>query len=227
MPFTSLTEASNMSFATKNILEALKNVKAKSKKRKFTQAIELVINLQNIDPKKAENRIDEQVELPHNLGKETKICVIASGEMALKARKAGADLIIERDELGALMSDKTKQKALAKAYAFFIAEAPLMPLVGRSLGSVLGPRGKMPTPVPPNADIKDQIKKHRKKVRLRMRTQPVLHCRVGTEDMADEETVENIQAVVKAVETKLKRGFRNIRSIHLKATMSPPVKIGK
>lgn len=216
-----------MSFTNKNILEALKNVKAKAKKRKFTQAIELVISLQDIDPKKAENRISEQVELPHALGKETKICVIASGEMALKARKADVDLVIERDDLGALMGDKKKQKALANAYAFFIAEAPLMPLVGRSLGSVLGPRGKMPTPVPPNADIEDEIKKHRKKVRLRMRTQPVLQCRVGTEDMADEETVENIQAVVQAVVRKLKKGVRNIRSIHLKATMSPPVKIGK
>ena len=216
-----------MSFANKNILKALKNVKATAKKRNFTQAIELVISLQDIDPKKAENRISEQVELPYALGKETKICVIASGEMALKARKADADLVIERDDLGALLSDKKKQKALANAYAFFIAEAPLMPLVGRSLGSVLGPRGKMPTPVPPNADIEDQIKRHRKKVRLRMRTQPILQCRVGTEDMADEETVENIQAVVQTVVRKLKKGVRNIRSIHLKATMSPPVKIRK
>jgi large subunit ribosomal protein L1 len=216
-----------MSFTNKNILKALKNVKATAKKRNFTQAIELVISLQDIDPKKAENRISEQVELPYALGKETKICVIASGEMALKARKADADLVIESDDLGALMGDKKKQKALAKAYAFFIAEAPLMPLVGRSLGSVLGPRGKMPTPVPPNADIEDQIKRHRKTVRLRMRNQPILQCRIGTEDMTDEETVENIQAIVQALVRKLKKGVRNIRSIHLKATMSPPVKIGK
>ena len=82
--------------------------------------------------------------------------------MAVKAKKAGASLVINRGDLEALVGDKKKQKGLANDYDIFIAEAPLMPFVGRSLGATLGPRGKMPTPVPPNADIKEQIEKHRK-----------------------------------------------------------------
>ncbi|NIQ04671.1 MAG: 50S ribosomal protein L1, partial [Candidatus Korarchaeota archaeon] len=61
---------------------------------------------------------------------------------------------------------------------FFLAEAPSMPLVGKVLGSTLGPRGKMPVPVPPSADIGDLIKRYRRMVSMRIRNQPILQCRV-------------------------------------------------
>jgi large subunit ribosomal protein L1 len=209
----------------KNLLAAVKEVKSKSTERKFSQSIDLAINLQNIDMKKPEGRIQERIELPHSVGKEIIVCVIATGGMALKAKKAGASLVLEKAALEALVGDKKKQKDLAKNYDLFIAEAPLMPLVGRSLGASLGPRGKMPTPVPPNADIKEQIEKHQKMVLLRMRGQPVLQCRVGTEDMKDDEIAENVQAVVRRIEAKLKRGIKNFRSVYLKTSMGSSVKV--
>ena len=209
----------------KTILAAVKEVKSKATERKFSQSIDLAINLQNIDMKKPEGRIQERIELPNSVGKELKICVIASGEMALKAKKAGASLVVERAALESLVGDKKKQKDLAKNYDLFIAEAPLMPLVGRSLGASLGPRGKMPTPVPPNADIKEQIERHRKLVFVRMRGQPVLQCRVGNEDMADKEIAENVQAIVRRIERKLKRGIKNVKSIYLKTSMGSAVKV--
>lgn len=209
----------------KNILAAVKEVKSKSTKRKFSQSIDLAINLQNIDMKKPEGRIQERIELPNSVGKELKICVIASGEMALKAKKAGASLVVERAALESLVGDKKKQKDLAKNYDLFIAEAPLMPLVGRSLGASLGPRGKMPTPVPPNANIENQIKRHRKLVFVRMRGQPILQCRVGNEDMADKEIAENVQAIVRRIEGKLKRGIKNFKSVYLKTSMGSAVKV--
>lgn len=209
----------------KNILAAVKEVKSKATERKFSQSIDLAINLQNIDMKKPEGRIQERIELPNSVGKELKICVIASGEMALKAKKAGASLVVEKAALESLVGDKKKQKDLAKNYDLFIAEAPLMPLVGRSLGASLGPRGKMPTPVPPNADIKEQIERHRKLVFVRMRGQPVLQCRVGNEDMADKEIAENVQAIVRRIERKLKRGIKNVKSIYLKTSMGSAVKV--
>jgi large subunit ribosomal protein L1 len=209
----------------KNILAAVKEVKSKSTKRNFSQSIELAINLQNIDMKKPEGRIQESIELPHSIGKNRNICVIASGEMALKAKRAGASMVLGRGEIETLVGDKKKQKDLVKNCDLFIAEAPLMPLVGRSLGSTLGPRGKMPTPVPPNADIKEQIERHQKIVLVRMRGQPILQCRVGSEEMEDKEIAENVQAVVRRIEGKLKRGIKNFRSAYLKASMGSPVKV--
>lgn len=214
-----------MSLDTKNILEAIKEAKDKSEKRKFVQSIELIISLRDVDPKKPEGRIQERIELPYPAGKESKICVIASGEMALKAKKAKADLVIEKRELEAMAGDKKKQKELSKSYDYFIAEAPLMPLVGKVLGATLGPKGKMPTPVPPAANIAVQIKKHRRTVSLRMRGQPVLQCRVGAENMTDEKIAENIQTVIRRIEAKLKRGIKNIRSVNIKTTMGPSIQI--
>jgi len=209
----------------KNLLQTIKEVRGQSKKRKFAQSIELIINLRDIDPKKPEGKIQELIELPNPIGRENRVCVIASGEIALKAKKANADLVIKKAELQAIAGDKQKQKELAKTYDFFIAEAPLMPLVGRVLGATLGPKGKMPTPVPPTANIAEHIKKHQKMVFIRIRGQPVLQCRVGTEDMADNKIAENSQAIIRRVEGKLKRGMKNIRSIHLKTTMGSPIKI--
>ena len=207
------------------LLQTIKEVKGKSEKRNFTQSIELIINLRDVDAKKPENRIQELIELPHATEKGNRICVFASGEMALKAKRAGADLVVERTELEAMVGDKKSQRNLVKTYDFFIAEAPLMPLIGKVLGAALGPKGRMPTPVPPTADIAEHIKKHRKMVLVRLRGQPVLQCRVGTEKMADKEIAENIQTVMRIIERKLRRGIKNVRSVCLKATMGPPVKI--
>jgi large subunit ribosomal protein L1 len=214
-----------MTLNMKNILAAVKEVKSKTNNRTFTQSIDLAINLQNIDMKKPEGRIQERIELPNSVGKALKICVIASGEMALKAKRAGASFVLERAALEALIGDKKKQKDIGKNYDVFIAEASLMPLVGRSLGASLGPRGKMPTPVPPNADIAKQIEKHQKIVFVRLRGQPVLQCRVGNETMEDQEIAENVQAIVRRIEGKLKRGIKNFRSVYLKTSMGSPVKV--
>lgn len=214
-----------MPLDSKNLLEAIKEAKERSRKKGFSQSIELIISLKGVDPKKSENRIQELIELPHPPGAENSICVFASGEMALKARRAGADLVMERSELETLMGDKKSQKKLAKSYNFFIAEAPLMPLVGRVLGTTLGPRGRMPTPVSPTASVEEQIESHRKMVLVRLRGQPVLQCRVGKEDTPPEQVAENVHAVLRRVEGRLRRGTKNIRSIRLKTTMGSPVKV--
>lgn len=209
----------------KTILEAVKEAKEKSKKRNFTQSVELVVSLKDIDMKSSEGKLQEIVELPNLPAKTNKICVIATGELALKARKAHADRVIERAELEGLAGKKRELRKIANDYDFFIAEAPLMPLVGKVLGPVLGPRGKMPIPVPPTADIASLIDKHRKTVTVRMRNQPVLQCRVGTENMKEEEIAENVQAVLRAVESKLKKGMKNIKFAYIKTSMGTLVKI--
>jgi len=214
-----------MSLDTKTLINAVKEAKSKAEKRKFVQSIELVLNLREIDMKKPESKIQELIELPYQIGKQGKLCVIASGELAMKARNAGADMVIERAELEALAGDKKKQKEIAQTYESFIAEAPLMPIVGRVLGSVLGPKGRMPIPVPPQVNIADVLLRQRRTVLVRTRGQPVLQCRIGTEDMSDEQITENIQAVLRRLEGKLKKGLKNIRTMVIKTAMGPPVEL--
>jgi large subunit ribosomal protein L1 len=209
----------------KTILAAVKEAKEKSEKRKFNQSIELILKLHDVDMKSPEGKIQEVLELPHALEKPNKICVIASGEFAMKAKNAEADRVIERSELEALGGKKQDMRKIANGYDVFIAEAPLMPLVGKVLGPVLGPRGKMPLPVPPSADISGLIRKYRKTIVVRLRNQPIIQNRVAMENMKDEEIAENIQAILKILEAKLKKGTKNIRFAYIKTAMGTPVKI--
>ena len=214
-----------MPVGRKYLMKALKELREKTPKRNFNQSIELIINLRDIDVSKPENRIRELIELPHPIGKKVKVCVFASGDAALRARRAGADMVLERDEIESLMNDKKRQRQIAKQINSFIAIAPLMPLVGRVFGAILGPRGKMPTPIPPTADMEREIERHRRLVMVRTRGQPVLSCRVGTEDMSDEDIIDNMEAVIGRIEGRLSRGIKNIDSIYIKASMGPPIKV--
>ena len=209
----------------KTIVDALKEAKSKSGGKKFTQTVDLILNIKEIDMKAPEGKIQEIVELPHATEKPNKICVVASGELALKARKANADKVVERADLDAMAGKKKDLRKLAEEYDVFIAEAPLMALVGKTLGPVLGPRGKMPIPVPPSADIVPLLTKHRKTVIVRMRNQPIIQVSVGSENMSEEQLYDNIQAILKVLEVKLKRGFKNIDTVFIKTSMGEPVKI--
>jgi large subunit ribosomal protein L1 len=207
------------------ILNAVKEAKAKSGQKKFNQTVDLILDIKEIDMKSPEGKIQAIVDLPHATGKPNKICVIATGELAMKAKNAEADKVLERADLDGLAGKKKELRKLASDYDVFISEAPLMSLVGKILGPVLGPRGKLPVPIPPNADVAGLMAKHRKTVIVRMRNQPIIQVSVGSENMTEEELVDNIQAVLRAVEGKLKRGLKNVKFAFIKTSMGTPVKI--
>jgi large subunit ribosomal protein L1 len=215
-----------MPLDNKTISDTIKQAKAKSGQRKFNQSVDLILDIVEIDMKSPEGRIQQIVELPHLTGKPNKICVVASsGDFVVKAKNSQADRVIERADLDALNGKKKELRKLATGYDVFICEAPLMPLVGKILGPVLGPRGKMPIPVPPNADIEALINKHRKTVVVRMRTQPIIQVSVGSEQMKDEELVDNTMTVLRMLDGKLKRGLKNVKYAFIKTSMGEPIKI--
>ena len=209
----------------KTVVAAVKEAKEKSGGKKFNQTVDLILNIVEIDMKAPEGKITEVVELPHATGKPNKIVVVASGELAMKARHANADKVIERGELEGLAGKKKDLRKLASDYDVFVSEAPMMAMVGRTLGPVLGPRGKMPIPVPPTADIVALLAKHRNTVIVRMRNQPIIQVSVGAESMSEDELWDNIQAVLRVLEGKLKRGLKNIKLAYIKTSMGTPVKI--
>ena len=207
------------------IAKAIIDMKEKSPKRKFNQSVELAVKLRELDLKRPEARINESIELPTPASKVVKVAVIAGGDLAIRAKNAGADVVIGRDELDKMGREKKGARKLAQQYDFFVAEAPLMPQVGKSLGQMLGPRGKMPMPVPPTAPIDDVIKRQRKMARLKMKDQPVIQVKVGTEDMPNDVLVQNIQTIISRLEAKLEKGSKNISGVAVKTTMGPLVKV--
>jgi large subunit ribosomal protein L1 len=98
-------------------------------------------------------------------------------------------------------------------------------LVGKTLGTVLGPRGKMPRPVPPKGSVQPFVEMSKKMVRVKVRDSPVIHVPVGTEVMKDEEVMKNVIAIINFVREKLPKGGANIKSALLKLTMGRPVKL--
>jgi len=214
-----------MSIDIKKIIEAVKEAKEKAKERKFKESVDLSISFRNLDLKKPENRISTEITLPYPINKPVKVCVIASGDLEVRAKNEGVDAVLSRTDLEKFLSDRKAAKKLAKQFDFFLAQVDLMPLVGRSLGPVLGPRGKMPKPIPPTADVKSLVEQYRRTVRIRMRNNPVIHVRVGTKDMEDEKIAENIKAVLEFLIEKLEKGMQNIKSMYVKTTMGPPVPI--
>ncbi|MEM2225918.1 MAG: 50S ribosomal protein L1 [Candidatus Bathyarchaeia archaeon] len=214
-----------LSLRALDLAGAFLKVKEATPKRNFTQSVELIIKLRDINLKSPEGRISKTVELPNPPNKAVKVCAIGGGDFALRARAAGADLAMSKEDLERLAGDKKAAKKLAEEYDFFIAEAPLMPLVGKILGPVLGPRGKMPTPIPPNAPLEEALAKHRRMVRIRVKDQPLVQCRIGTEDMDPKRIEENAKAVLGALEESLQKGAKNIESVRLKLTMGPSMKV--
>lgn len=214
-----------MAFDRQKIVEAVKEAKARAKPRNFTQTVEMAVNLKDIDLKKPENRFKLEVVLPHGRGKEPKIAVIADGAVAEAAKKLGLD-VISGEQLEELAKSPRQARKLAKNYDFFIAAAPLMPKIGRYLGRYLGPRNKMPQVVPPTmTNLEPIVNKLKKTVRIQLKNNPVVHARIGTEDMDDEKLAENAEAVLNAIINKLERGENQVKSVYIKTTMGPAVKV--
>ena len=205
--------------------EAISKAIEQAKPRKFVETVEMAVNLRNVDMRRPENRIDVIVTLPRGLGKHRKVGVFARGETALKAQEAGADVVLGPEDIDELAKNKREAKKLAKRIDFFIAEAPLMPEIGRKLGPILGPRGKMPQPIPPLADPKPMIEKLRKSVKIRTRDKPVFHAPIGKRDMDVEKLAENALEIIKVVENKYDNPSQVVKSIYVKTTMGPAVRV--
>jgi len=206
--------------AEKSTVMAVQKALEGAKKRNFVETVELAINLKDVDLSVPKNRITEDVILPNGRGKAVRICVIGGGELALKAKDV-ADLVITPEELQTIADDKKQAKKIANSTNYFIAEAPLMAVVGKRLGTVLGPRGKMPKPIPPGADPTGMVESLRKTVSIRTKDRITFHAPVGTVEMPVEQIAENIDALLKRIELKLEKGRMNIDSSYVKTTMGP------
>jgi len=214
------------------ILQKIKEVKSKAKKRRFVQTWDLIVNLKNWDLKKPENRILEYVELPHGRGKKVPVAAIVGPELEKDAKEI-FDLVITKDQLPELGANKRQAKKIARRYEFFVAQADLMPLVGRYLGKYLGPRDKMPNPkagmiFPPKVtrkDLENLYNKLQKTVRVSVKKHVTFGVPVGSENMEDELVAENIEYFINWLLNRLPMGKQNIDSIYLKLTMSPAVRL--
>lgn len=194
--------------------EAIKKAR-EGEKRKFTQTVDLIVNIRNIDLKKPENKFSKDVLLPHGRGKDVSICVISD---TIKDA-------VGKTDIEDFSRSKSAAKQFAKKHDFFLCEAPLMPLVGKILGRYLGPKGKMPKLLLPGKDSKSMIDETKKSIRLNLRDAPTIQIAIGSEEMQDVQIKDNVEKVLEEVKKSLPAKAQ-IKSAYIKTTMGKPVKIG-
>ena len=206
------------------ISHAIKDALENAPERKFVESVDIAFTIKDVDLKNPNNRIKEEVRLPSGRGKELKIAMFAAGEAATKAKDAGIHVITpqEIEELG---GKKGKAKKIANSYDFFLSEVPHMGLIGRYLGVVLGPRGKMPRPVPPTLDPSIIAAGLKSTVIVKSGDKMTFHAAIGTASQSQEELSANAMEIYNRVISKLERGIGNIRSLYIKTSMGPAQRI--
>jgi len=190
----------------------------KEKKRKFTQTVDLVMNLKNFDVRK--EALNTFIEVPH--GSEKKLAAFFTKRSKL------IDTITEEDFVK--YKEMKDIKKLAKKYDAFIAVAPMMGKIATKFGRVFGPMNRMPSPqagiIPKEDDemVKMMITKMNKSLRVKNK-EMAIKLPVGKEDMSDDEIAENIEAAIKSLKKKLPRRNDNVKEVLIKFTMTRPIKI--
>ncbi|MCW6166935.1 MAG: 50S ribosomal protein L1 [Thermoplasmatales archaeon] len=207
--------------ADRSALEVVNEALGKSPERKFTESVEVSVNLKDLDLTIPKNRLEDEIPLPNGRGRPVRVAVIASPEMAQKVRGVADEVIASTD-----LDEAVKNaKKLAGRVDFFLAEAPLMPTIGKRLGTVLGPRGKMPRPIAPGSDPSNLIRALQRSIRVRSKGNRTFHAPVGTRTMPPEQVAQNVDAVLNRIVGKLERGRTNIESVYVKTTMGPAVRL--
>ena len=210
--------------ADQDIEDAVSRALDEAPPRNFRETVDLAINLRDLDLNDPSNRVDESIVLPGGTGQETTIVVFAEGETAVRAREV-ADEVYDGDDLEELGGDDDAAKDLADEVDFFVAEASMMQDIGRLLGTVLGPRGKMPTPLQPDDDVVEVVNRMKNTVQVRSRDRRTFHTRVGAEDMSTEEIADNIDVILRRLHANLEKGPLNLDSVYVKTTMGPAERV--
>jgi large subunit ribosomal protein L1 len=210
--------------ADQDIEQAVSRALEEAPPRNFRETVDLAINLRDLDLNDPSNRVDESIVLPEGTGQETSIVVFAEGETAVRAEEI-ADDVLDNDDLEELGDDDDAAKDLAGQTDFFIAEEAMMQDIGRYLGTVLGPRGKMPDPLSPDDDVVDVVERLKNSVQLRSGDRRTFHTRVGAQDMSAGEIADNIDVILRRLHADLEKGPMNIDDVYVKTTMGPAVEV--
>ena len=206
------------------LVEVIKKAKESEKARKFQQSIELILVFKDIDVKKG-FAINETIQLPKKMSKSASVCIIAAGDLGIKAKNAKADRVMNEAELIQLGKNKRESRKVINKYDFFLADTKLMPTVGKVLGQLLGPRGKMPTPIPFNAPVEALLERFRTSVGVKVKGSLSLSCKIGEESMEDADLAANANTIAAAIEKKLPNGDKNIRRIMIKTSMGKAIRL--
>jgi large subunit ribosomal protein L1 len=200
-------------YKVEQAVELLKKFASKN----FNESLDVAVNL-GIDPRKSDQVVRSSTLMPKGTGKTVRVAVFAQGDMAEKAKKAGADRVGFED-----LAEEIKSGSIP--YDVIIATPDAMRLVGQ-LGQVLGPRGLMPNPkvgtVTMNVEAAVTDAKAGQ-VRYRSDKNGIIHCSVGKVSFSATDVHENINALLADLKKLKPASAKGIyfKKLSLSSTMGP------
>ncbi len=129
------------------------------------------------------------------------------------------------DDLKKLNKNKKLVKKLARKYDAFIASESLIKTIPRILGPGLSKAGKFPTPVSHGDSLSDKITEVKSTIKFQLKKVLCMGVAVGNVGMDQEQLVANIMLAINYLVSLLKKGWQNVGSLTIKASMSPPRRI--
>merc|ERR1712023_396758 len=194
-----------------------------TKKRNFLETVELQVGLKNYDPQR-DKRFSGSLKLPQVPRPNMTICIFGDAFDVDRAKSVGVDAM-SVDDLKKLNKNKKLIKKLAKKYNAFIASEVLIKQIPRLLGPTLSKAGKFPTPVSHNDDLSAKITEVKSTIKFQLKKVLCMGVAVGNVDMTEDELIGNIMLSINYLVSLLKKGWQNVGSLTIKATMSPPKRL--
>ncbi|KAK5123062.1 60S ribosomal protein L10a [Meristemomyces frigidus] len=193
------------------------------KKRNFLETVELQIGLKNYDPQR-DKRFSGTVKLPRVPRPGMSICILGDQHDIDRAKHGGVDAM-SSDDLKKLNKNKKLIKKLARKYDAFIASDTLIKQIPRLLGPGLSKAGKFPTPVSHADSLSDKITEVKSTIKFQLKKVLCMGVAVGNVDMTEDELIGNIMLSINYLVSLLKKGWQNVGSLTIKASMSPPKRL--
>ncbi len=190
-------------------------------KAKFDETVELHVKL-GVDGRNADQQVRGVCILPHGTGKSLKVLVIAKGDKADEATKAGADYVGAEEIVAKIQGGWLD-------FDVCITTPDMMGVVGR-VARVLGPKGLMPNPKSGTVtmDVAKAINDAKAgKVEYRLDKTNNVHVILGKVSFGKEKLVDNFNTVIEAL-TKAKPAAAKgqyFKNVTIASTMSPGIKI--
>ena len=190
-------------------------------KAKFDESIDVSVNL-GIDAKKSDQLVRGALVLPNGTGKTKRVAVLAQGDAAAAAKKAGADIVGYDD-----LVDSIKKGDLN--FDVLIATPDSMKVIG-ALGQILGPKGLMPNPkvgTVTNDTAKAVQDAKGGQVQYRTDKAGIIHCTIGKASFSVDQLQGTLSALVDAINKAKPTGAKGIfiRKVSVSSTMGVGIRL--
>ncbi|TGZ83958.1 ribosomal protein L1 [Ascodesmis nigricans] len=193
------------------------------KKRNFLETVELQIGLKNYDPNR-DKRFSGTVKLPQIPRPNMSICILGDQHDIDRAKHHEYEFMSVED-LKKLNKNKKLIKKLAHKYDAFIASDNLIRQIPRLLGPGLSKAGKFPTPVTHAEDLAQKVVDVKSTIKFQLKKVLCLGVAVGNVGMTEDQLIGNIMLAINYLVSLLKKGWQNVGSLTIKASMSPPKRL--